>query len=84
MLISIQALVFVAQPYFNEPGLERQNLDCEEMSKDYNDRLMPHTIRWAMTDQIQNPSPCFKDVSFIYINDFSFKYCRLVDVCNVR
>lgn len=65
MLVSIQALVFVSQPYFNEPGYEmsRGDSSTQKLSNEYNEKLMPHTIKWAMLDQIQNPCPCFKEVS---------------------
>lgn len=64
VLISIQSLIFVDDPYFNEPGYQgmQGTLSGIKESKKYNEGLHPNTVYWAMYDQLVNPSPCFRDV----------------------
>lgn len=64
VLVSIQSLILVPEPYFNEPGYERARGTPAGTtnSKDYNLNICQATVRWAMLDQILNPCPCFKDV----------------------
>lgn len=64
VLVSIQSLILVPEPYFNEPGYERSRgtPTGTQSSKDYNANISLATVRWAMLEQIVNPCPCFKDV----------------------
>ncbi|XP_066259587.1 baculoviral IAP repeat-containing protein 6 isoform X2 [Euwallacea similis] len=64
VLVSIQSLILVPEPYFNEPGYERARGTPAGTvnSKDYNQNICQATVRWAMLEQILNPCPCFKDV----------------------
>ncbi|XP_065205960.1 baculoviral IAP repeat-containing protein 6-like isoform X3 [Planococcus citri] len=64
VLVSIQSLILVPEPYFNEPGYERSRgtASGNQSSKEYNSNIMQATVRWAMLDQIRNPSPCFKEI----------------------
>ncbi len=68
VLVSIQSLIFVPEPYFNEPGYERYrgtpNGDGKSLA--YNANLYVANIQWAMINQLRNPSPCFKEVS-VYV-----------------
>jgi len=62
--ISIQSLVFVPEPYYNEPGYER-NMGTkygDDMSRKYNDVIQKGTATWAMIDLLKNPPPVWKDV----------------------
>ena len=65
VLVSIQSLVLVSDPYFNEPGYEqyRGTLNGDQRSLTYNANIYIATIQWAMINQLQNPSPCFKEVN---------------------
>lgn len=65
VLVSIQSLVLVPDPYFNEPGYEqyRGTQYGDQKSLTYNANLYVATVQWAMLDQLQNPTPCFKEVS---------------------
>lgn len=69
VLVSIQSLILVPEPYFNEPGYERSRgtTSGNQNSREYNANIMQATVRWAMLDQIRNPSPCFKDVSIFCV-----------------
>lgn len=64
VMISIQSLILVENPYFNEPGWEREmNSEIGKLkSNSYNEERQPHTIKLAMTDMIRNPPNGFEDV----------------------
>ncbi|XP_044597131.1 baculoviral IAP repeat-containing protein 6 isoform X2 [Cotesia glomerata] len=64
VLVSIQSLILVPEPYFNEPGYERSRGTASgaQSSQEYNANICLATVKWAMLDQIKNPCPCFKDV----------------------
>jgi len=64
VMVSIQSLILVEQPYFNEPGYEREmnTPKGKQLSNGYNEDRQPHTIRLAMTDMINNPPSGFEDV----------------------
>ena len=72
VLVSIQSLILVAEPYFNEPGYERSRgtPPGEASSNEYDANIRQATVKWAMLEQLKNPSACFKDiiqVSLIHI-----------------
>ncbi|XP_063984704.1 baculoviral IAP repeat-containing protein 6 isoform X2 [Diachasmimorpha longicaudata] len=64
VLVSIQSLILVPEPYFNEPGYERSRGTSSgaQSSQEYNANVCLATVKWAMLDQIVNPCPCFKEV----------------------
>ncbi|KAJ8947754.1 hypothetical protein NQ314_008554 [Rhamnusium bicolor] len=64
VLVSIQSLILVPEPYFNEPGYERARGTPAGTvsSRDYNLNICQATVRWAMLEQILNPCPCFKEI----------------------
>ena len=64
MLVSIQSLILVAEPYFNEPGYERsRNTPAgQQSSNEYSANIKQATVKWAMLNQLKNPCPSFKDV----------------------
>ncbi|XP_067844789.1 baculoviral IAP repeat-containing protein 6 [Heptranchias perlo] len=64
VLVSIQSLILVAEPYFNEPGYERSRgtPSGTQSSREYDGNIRQATVKWAMLEQIRNPSPCFKEV----------------------
>ncbi|XP_065205965.1 baculoviral IAP repeat-containing protein 6-like [Planococcus citri] len=64
VLVSIQSLILVPDPYFNEPGFERTRGTSlgDQSSKMYNNNIMASTLQWAMIEQIRNPSQCFKEI----------------------
>jgi ubiquitin-protein ligase len=64
VMISIQSLILVENPYFNEPGWEREmNSENGKLkSNAYNEERQPHTIKLAMIDMIKNPPNGFEDV----------------------
>ncbi|XP_076283788.1 BIR repeat containing ubiquitin-conjugating enzyme isoform X2 [Lasioglossum baleicum] len=64
VLVSIQSLILVSEPYFNEPGYERSRgtTSGAQSSQEYNANICQATAKWAMLDQIRNPCPCFKEI----------------------
>lgn len=61
--MSVQAMVFVSDPYFNEPNVEQMRNQTEGInaSKSLNAVLSINTIQWAMIDVLKNPKPGFED-----------------------
>ena len=64
VLVSIQSLILVADPYFNEPGYERLRNTAQgiQSSNDYNANIRQACVKWAILEQIKKPSACFKEV----------------------
>lgn len=64
LLLSVSTMIFVDDPYFNEPGY--QNLKNTEKgtysSNKYNSDLYENTIKYAVHDMIKNPPEEFADV----------------------
>lgn len=77
VLVSIQSLILVGEPYFNEPGFERSRGTpaATHSSKEYNSNIYQATVRWAMLEQLKNPCPCFKEVRQDFIQ-LSFNFMR--------
>ncbi|KAK7866626.1 hypothetical protein R5R35_011533 [Gryllus longicercus] len=64
VLVSIQSLILVPEPFFNEPGYESLlgTAEGNVTSKAYNMEILQHTINHAMVSQLRRPSPGFEDV----------------------
>lgn len=64
VLVSIQSLIMVEQPYFNEPSYETQMNTKKgiKASNDYNEEIIPHTIKLAMIDMLKSPPKGFEEV----------------------
>lgn len=64
VLVSIQSLILVPEPYFNEPGYEQEigTEPGEKHSAEYNLDIRINTIKHGMVGQLQNPSLGFEDV----------------------
>jgi ubiquitin-protein ligase len=78
VMVSIQSLILVEQPYFNEPGWERKmnTPEGKKLSNDYNQNLHPHTIQLAMSNMLLNPPSGFEDV---VINHFKMKKEEIIN-----
>lgn len=63
VMVSIQSLIFVEQPYFNEPGYEADmnTPHGKQQSSEYNETIRLGTIRWAMIEQLRSPSLGFEE-----------------------
>uniref|UniRef100_A0A1I7X452 UBIQUITIN_CONJUGAT_2 domain-containing protein n=1 Tax=Heterorhabditis bacteriophora TaxID=37862 RepID=A0A1I7X452_HETBA len=64
VLVSIQGLIFVKDPYFNEPGFEKyQGTEKgDDYSRKYNLQIEHATLNYAIKDQLKNPPQYFKKV----------------------
>jgi len=62
--MSIQALILVEEPYYNEPSYEMQRGTAEgtTRSHEYNQIIRYNTIRYAMIEQLKSPPIEFEDV----------------------
>lgn len=61
VLLSIQSLIFVDSPYFNEPGYDHNSPHHQRQSNDYNRQIRVATLQEAILGQIQCPSLMFED-----------------------
>ena len=64
VLVSIQSLILIDHPYFNEPGYQSSygTPSGMETSRKYNEEVQSNNIRWAIIDNILNPVPEFADI----------------------
>jgi ubiquitin-protein ligase len=78
VIVSIQSLILVEQPYFNEPGWEREmhTQKGKTASTLYSEERMPSTIKYAMTNMIKNPPCGFEDVVH---NHFKLKKDEIIN-----
>lgn len=60
VLVSIQSLIFVQNPYYNEPGYE-QNMHCSEAENE-NMHHREHTLALAILAPLRRPDAMFADV----------------------
>ncbi len=60
---SPQSLIFVPEPYFNEPGYEASigTPQGKEHSAHYNREVRRNTVRLAMVDMLEHPPAGFED-----------------------
>ena len=65
VLISIQSLILVEQPYFNEPGYEKDmhTPKGKKRSDEYNEVIQLGTMEWAINYQINNPPLGYESIS---------------------
>lgn len=78
VMVSIQSLILVEQPYFNEPGWERE-MNTEKgkkASRSYNEERHGSTIKFAMTEMIKNPPAGFEEVVH---NHFKMKKDEIIN-----
>jgi baculoviral IAP repeat-containing protein 6 len=64
VLVSIQSLILVPEPYFNEPGYEilLGTAKGKRCSQSYNEEVLLQTVVHAMISQLKKPSSGFEDV----------------------
>merc|ERR1719412_2907564 len=62
--ISIQSLIFVPEPYYNEPGWESYmgTEDGDRRSQKYNKVIEKGTVDYAIVEMLENPPAAWKDV----------------------
>jgi baculoviral IAP repeat-containing protein 6 (apollon) len=64
VIVSIQSLILVNEPYFNEPGYERWRGTPagQQASREYDANIRQQTVRWAMTEMLRRPPKAFEEV----------------------
>ncbi|GLI65397.1 hypothetical protein VaNZ11_008953 [Volvox africanus] len=63
VLISIQSLIMVPEPYFNEPSYESQTGDRgKTASQEYNKNVRENCVRYAMLDVLRHPPTALAEV----------------------
>jgi hypothetical protein len=64
VLVSIQSLILIEEPYYNEPGYERKmNTEVgNKESNNYNEIIQNATMEWAIIDCIKNPPNGFENI----------------------
>jgi baculoviral IAP repeat-containing protein 6 len=82
VLVSIQSLIFVEQPYFNEPGYERyiNTSKGDSLNFEYNEVIRYHTIELGIIDQILNGPIEYKE---IINNHFRIKKNDILKKCEI-
>ena len=78
VIISIQSLILVDQPYFNEPGYESTMNTSSgiEKSLKYTENIRLETIRVAMIGMIKNKIPSYENFISEY---FKFKKDEIIE-----
>lgn len=64
VLVSIQSLILITEPYFNEPGYQVEiNTPRGKVNSDrYNHVIYPETVKLAINDMIKNPPVGMEEV----------------------
>lgn len=77
--MSIQSLIMVAEPYFNEPGYDSLmgTTDGKSASESYNHNIKSQTVRLAMIEMLKYPPPDFQEVIQTH---FRIKRRRIIQV----
>ena len=75
LLVSIQGLILVAEPYFNEAGYERQKgtQQGHENSRMYNEMVVLKLVQ-AMTTLAMNPPEAFKNEVMDHLKQHAQRY----------
>jgi baculoviral IAP repeat-containing protein 6 len=82
VLVSIQSLILVPEPYFNEPGFEREigTKMGESRSREYSEPVRENCIRWAMIDQLRRRSPGHVEFSDVLELHFRLRSRKIQEV----
>jgi ubiquitin-protein ligase len=82
VLVSIQSLIFVENPYFNEPGYEKSmgTTKGNKLNFEYNEIIRYHTIELAIINQILNPPVEYQEIIH---NHFRIKKDDILQKCEM-
>jgi baculoviral IAP repeat-containing protein 6 len=82
VLVSIQSLILVENPYFNEPGYEKSmgTTKGNLLNFEYNEVIRYHTIELAIINQILNPPLEYKEIIH---NHFKIKKDDILQKCEL-
>ena len=76
LLVSIQGLILVSEPYFNEAGYERQKGTQQglENSRMYNEMVVLKVVQ-GMTRMALHPPEAFKEEVREHMKESAQRYC---------
>ena len=79
VLVSIQSLILVENPYFNEPGYEKRMNSAQGKidSNNYNIPLYIGTIKYAINDMLKHPPSGMEDAIKLH---FSLKKDEIIEM----
>ncbi|GFH62021.1 hypothetical protein CTEN210_18497 [Chaetoceros tenuissimus] len=79
VLISIQSLIFVNDPYYNEPAFDRQQdtKHGKSQSKKYNDNIERGTIKYGLEDHIERLADANKESLYPEFDDILIRHFGL-------
>ena len=82
VLVSIQGLIMVPDPYFNEPGFERyQGTPRGKQSSDaYNRNLYAHTLQYAVLEMMEHGQQRFPEFFPVIQRHFAYHQDFLLDM----
>ena len=82
VLVSVQSLIFVPDPYFNEPGFEKNmhSRESQHKSYQYNQNIRVQCARWAMLNALQHPTPGLEETIRMH---FRLKKEQILKQCKV-
>ncbi|KAL0132179.1 hypothetical protein PUN28_000153 [Cardiocondyla obscurior] len=81
VIVSIQGLILVSEPYFNEAGFEKQKgsqQGCEN-SRMYNEMVVLKLVQ-AQTKLLQHPPPVFKDIIIAHFKNHAEKLLQRLEL----
>jgi len=69
LFLSIQSLIFVEEPYFNEPGYDshRDTAWGKKLSGNYDRHIRLLCLKWALLDHLENPPKGFENIFHTHI-----------------
>lgn len=68
LLLSVSTMIFVDDPYFNEPGYQssKGTPNGTQNSNEYNRSIRNYTIEWAVKDMLMNPPEEFREIIYTH------------------
>ena len=87
ILVSIQSQILIDEPFFNEPGYEKQigTQTGIKNSKDYNDNIRQYNLDYAINGLIEGvlqSKSSYKEFENIIKNYFKYKRDRIIGILN--
>jgi ubiquitin-protein ligase len=85
ILVSIQSQILIDEPFFNEPGFEKQigTANGIKYSKDYNDNIRQYNLDYAINGLIEgivlNKSH-YTEFEYVIKNYFKYKRDRIISI----
>ncbi|KAM0726820.1 (E3-independent) E2 ubiquitin-conjugating enzyme [Formica fusca] len=81
VIVSIQGLILVSEPYFNEAGFEKQkgSQQGRENSRMYNEMVVLKLVQ-AQTKLLLHPPPVFKDIIIAHFKKHAEKLLQRVEL----